>query len=45
MGLLACVTLTSKILLQNIWRYGRNDDEAEKFKIGWDRLPESLLKR
>lgn len=46
MGFLACVTLIPKILLQDIWRYGRDDGEADKWKIGWDdRLPENLLKR
>ncbi len=46
LGFLACVTLTSKILLQDIWRCGRDDNPKTRKTIGWDELlPLQLQKR
>lgn len=48
LGLLACVTITPRILLQDVWRVGKDQGLVDTIvkKLGWDDpLPESLLHR
>jgi len=48
LGLLACVVIVPRILLQDVWRIGKDErtDGSKPRKLAWDdRLPESLLRR
>ncbi len=46
MGFVSCVTLVAKILLQDIWRYGRDRVGERVEKVGWDdTLPTIFMER